>query len=153
MGIRANIAQGLADRLASITSANGYSTDVQKIFSDEIPMGLRLDEYELPAILIINGDDKVKRKTPCIHGEWVFEVQLINTRVADSVMHQFVADVFKCLYANDPNSSRNDAFRSINENIWDIEVTNIDPDLNTIESNRFTLLTIIVRYRASLTTL
>ena len=59
--LKEQIQLGLVTRLQSITAANGYDTDVVNVYSDEIPMGLNLDEYELPAILVVGGDDKLER--------------------------------------------------------------------------------------------
>ena len=82
MGTRSDIAQGLADRLATITNANGYNTDVQRVYYDKIPLALELAEYEVPAILLIAGEDKLTRERGCLIGDWLFYLQ------SDEVVHE-----------------------------------------------------------------
>lgn len=150
--LRGEIQSGLVSRLESITAANGYETDVVKVFADEIPMGLSLDDYELPAILVIAGDDEMEYKTQWIHGTWGFELQLIHRLVPDSVMNCFARDVIKSISANSPTAARNEAWRGpfpegIHESVYDFRVQNIESDLGMIEANRFFCVNIMIRYQ------
>lgn len=146
MGIRADIAQGLADRLMTIKGSNGYTTSVVNVFYDKIPMGLQLEVHEIPAILLIAGQDVLERKTQCVYGSWQFFMQLIHGDVPDSTMFQFTRDVFKAIFADSPTADRLDGFKTINPAIYDIEPTVLEPDLNTINANRFSILEMNVKY-------
>jgi len=150
MGVRSDIEDGLAARLMTITAANGYGTDVVNVYYNKIPMGLRLEEYELPALLLIAGNDTIKRQSQCIYGSWQFYIQLIHTDVPDSVMFDFVRDVFKAIYSDSPTADKLDAFKTIHTSIYDIEPIVLEPDLNTIEANRFGLIEINVKYTTKL---
>lgn len=146
MGVRADIAQALANRLMTITNANGYTTNVVNVFYDKIPMGLQLEAHEIPAILLIAGNDTLQRNSQCVYGQWQFFMQMICGDVPDSTMFQFTRDVFKAIYAGSPTDTRLDAFRLLNDAVYDVEPVVLEPDLNTIEANRFGLLEINVKY-------
>lgn len=150
MGVRADIAQGLADRLATITNANGYTTNVQRVYYDKIPMGLELEDHELPAILLIAGNDPIERQTVCVNGNWQFFIQMVHMEVTDAVMFEFSREVFKAIYADSPTAMRTDAFRTIDSNIYDIEPVIMEPDLNMINANRFGIIEINIRYRTKM---
>ncbi len=49
MSLRGDILAAFAARLATVTADNGYTTTVKKVYYDDVPMGLDLQEYELPA--------------------------------------------------------------------------------------------------------
>lgn len=150
MGLKAQILQNFADRLRTITAANGYGTNVVKVFADEIPMGLDLEEFNLPAILCIDGQDKQTLIHQCVEGLWNIELQLIHKDLPDSVMNEFVKDVFKCVWANSATAERNDGFRSIHPNIYEITPLSISPDLNMIEANRIYGVSLQIHYRTRL---
>jgi len=142
---RAEIQEALKARLETITSANGYVTAVQRVFMDNIPMGLDLDEHELPAILVIAGDDNLEHKVGCLHGRWTFELQLWHGEQPDAVMDQFVRDVHKAIYANSPTAKRRDAFR-IHTAVYKITTTAIATDLNMIDANRVYGVELLIEY-------
>lgn len=149
--LREEIEQGLVQRLETIKAVNGYETDIANVFSDSIPMGLQLDEFELPAILVIAGDDQLERVQGCVRGNWNFELQLFHNDVTDSVMNRFVRDIGKAIFANSPTGQRTEAFRGpspggIHESVYDAWINNIESDLNMIEANRFYVLSLVLRY-------
>ena len=150
MGVRADIQAGLATRLGTITTANGYTTNVVKVFVDDIPMALDLDDSEVPAILVLAGGDNPEMKHQCYYGNWEFELQLIHNEVADSVMDQFVRDVYKAVFANSPTASINTAFRSIDPTIYNIRPLQIMTDLNMIDANRIYNTTLMVQFTTQL---
>ena len=147
---RALITDGLAERLRKITTANGYGTNVKKVFIDDIPMGLDFDEFEMPAILVISGDDKAEMKHQCMYGSWHHELQLWHNRVSDAVMNEFVRDVYKAIYADSPTLQRNTAFKSIHPSIYDVKPLPILSDLNMIETNRCYIVNLSIEYTAKL---
>jgi hypothetical protein len=145
----AQIQQSLVDRLKTITSANGYRLNVQKVFSDEIPMGLSLDEYELPAILVITGKSVYKYQTQWVVVRTLFELQLIHTATqGDTVMNNYVGDVARAIHANSPTVQRNDAFRLFDGKPTSVRMVENDTDLNMIDGNRFYCMTWEVEYHA-----
>jgi len=148
--IKAQIFANFVDRLKTIKESNGYSFTVQKVFADDIPTGLSLEAYELPAILALEAQDKIKMQHQCLDGMWTIELQLIHGDVSDTVMMEFVRDVFKAIYANSPVAERNDAFREIHPSIYQISPLSISPDLNMIEANRFYGISLAIHYRARL---
>lgn len=151
MGIKHDIQADLAARLRTITNANGYTTDVQNVYGEDtndanIPMGLDLEAYKLPAILILNGRDTPKHEQQWIVGNWLIHLQLIHKPgETDETMKQFVAEVFQAIYANSPTVQRNGEFRKLGQSTqWHIVL--IDPDVNMIDVNRMTELVFEVQY-------
>ena len=141
------IQQSLVDRIKTVTAANGYDTDIQKVFSDEIPMGLDLDEFELPAVLVISGKDTFDWQTQWIKGNWIIELQLIHLHsVGDSIMHNFVRDVVKSISANSPTLVKGDAWRIFDGKPTSVKPIETDTDLNMIDGNRFYSITYMVQY-------
>jgi hypothetical protein len=148
--LKAQISNAVAAKLAEITTANGYGTNVQAIYYDKIPMGMQLEPHELPAILMLAGDDNPKMKNQCWFGSWEIYLQLINGDVDDSAMDQFVRDVFKNIYAGDATSQRNTAFKSLHPSIYNIEPISIEPDLNMIDANRCYVVGLLIQYTTKL---
>jgi len=100
MGDRSDIQAALAAKLATITTANGYATNVNTVYSDIIPMGLDLAEFEMPAIFLLAGPDEIKREMRCLRNQWTFEIQAWDeVEKADSVMDAFIADISKAMFA------------------------------------------------------
>jgi len=149
--IRSAIISGIAARLATITTANGYAMTVRQIFSDgKIPMGLSLDETEVPAILVLDGPDDPRMQHQRLYGSWEIALQLIHVDVADSVMHQFCGQVYKAIFADSPTAERNDGFRSIHPSIYQVDPLPIVPDLHMIDGNRIYECAFAVNYTARL---
>jgi hypothetical protein len=160
---RSQIKQAIDAKLREIKTASGYQTDVSKVYSDEsdgddkIPMGLQLDDHNLPAILSLAGDDTPGRENPgrglthgCYYGNWELELQLWHREVTDEVMHTFVRDVYKALYAGAPAAQRNNAFKALHPKIYDVRPLSIEHDLNMIEANRCFTCFFLVQYTAEL---
>ncbi len=155
MSTKNDIQQGLADRLKTITTANGYTTNVAKVLHSDIPMGLDLEQYNLPAVLVIAGNDVPVMKTQCYFGFWEFELQLWHNEVTDAVMDQYVRDVAKGIWANSPTAKRNDGFRGpspggIHESVYNVLPLEIEPDLNMIEANRCYMFHIQLQFETKL---
>ncbi len=125
---------------------------MQNVFADEIPMSLDLDEYQLPAILVIGTHDKLERSHQWAKGNWEIEMQLIHGEVNDAVMHRFVRDVGKVMFADSPTAARNEAWRGpqpsgIHESVYNIWMQDIESDLNMIDANRFFIVNFLVQYQ------
>jgi hypothetical protein len=147
MSLRGEIKNSIATRLRTITSANGYATNVIGVYANDIPMGLSLESHEVPAILLIPGNDTLSsRAQGVVFCEWTFYLQLIHADVDDDTMLNFIRDVAKALYANSATADRQDEFRTMHHSIYQFEITQIEPDLNMIEANRFAIMEIQLKY-------
>lgn len=143
---------GLIARLEKLTSANGYDTDVQNVFVEEIPMGLDLDEHQVPAILVVSGVDTLERSHQWVKGSWEFEFQLWHNEVTDAIMQRFVRDVAKVIFADSPTAVRNEAWRGaqpigIHESVYNVWQQEIIPDLNMLEANRCYICDYLIQYQ------
>lgn len=147
---RADIFTNLATRLAKITAANGYQTDVKKVYFDKIPMGMELNSYECPAIFFLDREDPLTTQFPTVVGKWEFDLQLWHNEVSDTDMMKFVGDIFRCIYADSPVAQVNGSFRSIHPNIVEIIPLSIASDLHMIEANRVSVVRLQVHYRTKL---
>lgn len=160
---RGDIKNAIDAQLRTITTAAGYQTNVQKVYSDEgenndkIPMGLQLDDFEKPAILALSGEDKFGIAQPgkglvhgCVYGNLILELQLWHNEVTDSVMFAFVRDIFKCLYAGTATGTVRNFFKSLHPKIYDLKPLTIEPDLNMIEANRCFTVFFVVKYSTQL---
>jgi len=150
MSLKGEILAAFAARLGTVTAANGYGTNVKLVVYDDVPMGLDLQDHELPAVLILDRDDVPVMEHHKLKGEWQLKCQLWSARVTDSVMLDFVRDVFKAIFANHPTTQTNGAFRAIHSRIVEIVPASIAGDLNMIESNRVYEVSFLVRYRTEL---
>lgn len=144
------ILDAIKARVVSVTAANGYTTNILAVYADKIPMGLDLNSYELPAVFILDGPDTLEFEHACVKGNWDIRMQLWHNEVDDSVMMQFVRDIFKALYADSPTAQVNDKFRSLHPSLVELIPATISPDLHLIDANRVCELTFIVRYRTKL---
>jgi hypothetical protein len=145
----AQIQQSLVDRLKTITTANGYRTNVLNVYADEIPMGISLESYEVPAILVITGKSIYKYQTQCVYVTTLFELQLIHRDTAnDTDMNNFVGDVSRAIHANSPTLIKNDAFRTFAGKPTSFRMLETDTDLNMIDANRFYCVTWEAEYHA-----
>lgn len=153
---KSEILHALGDRLRTITTGNGYDLTVNKVFGDDdeadgkIPMAMDLYE-ELPAILMIDADDKISTQHHCVDGQWNIELQLVASGDRpDSFMLNFVRAVYKAVFADSSTAHRNDAFRGMHPSVYDVKPLDIQSDLNMIETNRVYFLTLSLSYRAHL---
>ena len=147
MSIRGDIFEAIAQRLETITAANGYSTDVKKVYYDQIPMGLELNEYQLPVIFFLDRADILTTRFPVVEGTWELDLQLWHSGdEGDLTMGQFVADIFSAVYANSPTAQVKDQFR-MHPAIVEIKPSSIATDLNMIEANRVFEVSFSVKYR------
>lgn len=150
MTTRGDIGNNLAQRLATLTAANGYATDVKKVYYDKIPMGLALNDYELPAIFLLSKHDKTVTQQDNLVGAWEFVLQIWNNQVSDTDMLQFEGDIFRAIYANSPTAAVSGAFRAIHPAIVEIIPLSISSDLQMIEANRISVISFQVHYRTKL---
>jgi len=146
MGIREDILTALGTRLATITNANSYTTDVKNVFFDEIPMGIDLQQHQVPAIFILDRADNFRMIHKVIEGSWEFDLQLWHNRVSDNTMNRFSGDVFKAIFANSATALVQDQFR-LTDRVFEIVPLNIASDLNMIEANRITEISFTLKYR------
>jgi hypothetical protein len=150
VSIKGQILEAFANRLTLITTANGYQTNVRKVYSDKIPMGIQLSKQQLPAIFLLEGPDAIELEHGCLKGNWDLRLQLWHNEVGDVSMIEFARDALKVIYANSAMAQRVDAFRALHSSITEVIPLSISPDLNMIEANRVTELAFTVRYRTKL---
>lgn len=151
MSVKTQIMTAFAQRLATITAANGYSTDVKKVFYDKIPMGLEAPDYQLPAIYMLDKDDSLSLKINRVEGRWEFYLQIWHkANVADSVMLDFVADIMKAVFANSPTQQTHGAFKAIHPKIYQVIPLSVTGDLQMIDANRVYDVRFLVVYETEL---
>lgn len=148
--VKAQILAAVGVRLATLTQANGYSLTVKKVYVDEIPMGIQLQQQKLPAIFLMEGVDTPTLQHRRVDGMMNIIIQLWHNRVGDVKMSEYVRDCFKTIYANHPTAQREDEFRSIHSKLVEFIPLRITPDLNMIEANRVTELSFNIRYSSRL---
>lgn len=150
MSLKADILASVKTRLTSISEANGYSLSPKEVYVDEIPMGIQLNEYQLPAILLMEGVDTPTTQHRRVDGLMNIIIQLWHNRVGDVIMSNYVRDCFKAIYANSPTAEKEDEFRTIHPKVVEFIPLRITPDLNMIEANRVTELSFNIRYSSRL---
>jgi hypothetical protein len=154
MALRNDIKKAIGTRLRTITNANGYKTNVAQVFDERVPMGLALEDQELPAIFVIAGNDVIgPNQQNVLFNEWTIWLQLIMGDVLDEYVFNFITDVGKAIFANSPMADRQDEFRTLHKAIYNVEIANIEHDLNMIEANRFAIMQFTVRYITKYNTL
>ena len=146
MSVKTDIQTALKARLATITTANGYPLTVHNVFNDALPLAMDLQEFEVPAILILNGKDTPKHEHQWIEGRWLMHLQLIHKKAAsDEEMEIFANSVFRSIYADSPTVRKNGEFRRLGKATqWHIVL--VDPDVNMIDVNRMTEIVFEVQY-------
>lgn len=143
---RTQILYALTDRLKAITTANGWPQWVKSVFVDEIPMGLDLAPHQLPAIIVLDDQDIFTHQHQALEASWKIELQLVLTKVKDSVVHELMRSVAKAIFAGGPNVEANGGFRFHPAVTW-VQLSAAHSDLHMIEANRLASLEIIVHYR------
>lgn len=150
MGLLSDIQTGLATRILTVKTVNGYTTNINNVFYDKIPMALELEEYELPAVLLLLSNLTIERKIGCNENTANFEIQLILPGEAgDSEVIQFASDVYKAIYSDSPMVVNINGIRTIHPAIFDVKSDNIEFDVNMIEANRFAMITLQVMFRGN----
>lgn len=147
MNLLYDILSSIGTRLETIKTANGYATNINEVYIEKIPMGLSLEPHELPAVLLIPGlvkiDPKGQNKIYC---EWVIYLQLIHDQVSTLIMFDFVKEIAKAIFANSPSANRQDEYRLINPSVYKMDISHIEPDLNMIDANRFSIMELNVKF-------
>lgn len=148
MGLLSDIQDALVARLATITAANGYSTEVKAVYFDKIPMATQLDPYQLPAILLLFNAVEVEKIVGCNRTKAIFEVQCIDVgESTDKDMINFTSNVYKAVFYDSPIDTAL-AFRDMNSAIYDIDSPGIEYDLNMIEANRFAMINLQIIFNS-----
>ena len=138
----------LVTRLQSVTETNGYGVTVRKVYADDIPMAIDLERFNLPAILVLDSEDKIIREHQILKGRWQIELQLVADEENDSYMNKFVRAVMKAIFAGNPTANKNDSFKELSCRVYDMECASVIPDLNMIEANRLYQMIFLVHYHA-----
>lgn len=146
--IRSEVGLGLKARLETITTANLYPIGVKKVFYDKIPLGLELLPEDLPALFLLDDGASMQHLHGLIEVARAFRVQIVdNEDATDDRMNELIRLVSKAIWANSPTAQVQDAFRSIHERIYQVEMDADETDLHMIEGNRIASVQMIVHYR------
>jgi len=144
--IRAQVGVALADRLASITTANGYQYTVKSVFQDKMPMGLDLEEKDLPAILIIDEGGIPEHIQQVVHWARSYRLQIVDGEVPDTKLAELMRAIGKAVFANHPTADLTSEFR-FHERVYQVEFGPDETDLFMIEANRIATMQLVVHYR------
>jgi hypothetical protein len=144
--IRAQIGVALADRLATIQTANGYDHTIKSIFQDKIPQGIDLEEKDLPAILILDEGGIPTHKQQDIEYARSYRLQIVDSEVPDTKLAELMRAVNKAIFANHPTANITSEFR-FHPRVYQVELGVDETDLFMIEANRIATFQIVVHYR------
>ncbi len=144
---RAAIQDALVGRLESITAANGYDVTVQQVYADKIPMGLELEDFNMPAVFVLDEGAAYEHDFKMMKVARSFRLQLVMREDAtDSDVGDVLRAIAKSIWANHATAEVMDAFR-FHELVYWVEMTEDETDLHMIESNRIATAKMIVHYR------
>lgn len=146
---RQAIQDALKARLETITTANGYEVNVVRVYADDIPMAFNLELHEMPAIFILDDSDDTRHQQKQLNMSWLFRIQTIQPKLADSEVRKFQRAVAKAIWANHPTNETEQMFRMHPSITW-VELGTISSDLNMLEANRVSEMEIIVHHRQRL---
>lgn len=147
---RTTIGKAIRDRLATITTANGYDVGIKKVFFDAIPMGLELKVTDLPAIFMLDEGAPYAHEQGCLNVAMSLRLQIWHDgKRTDEQMHDHIRAVAKAIYADHPTANRLDAWRTFHPSMVWVELVGDEGDLHMIEANRVATLNLIVHYRTT----
>lgn len=146
--VRAQICQGVADRLETVKTSNGYTTNIRRILYDDVELGMDLKVQHMPAIIVLDEGVSWNHQLSSLDGQQSLRLQLVLAEGSkDEDIHEMIRDVAKALFANSPTSERVDGFRTIHPKIKWIQLTDDITDLHMIRANRIATLRLLVHYR------
>lgn len=146
--LRSDIGLAIKARLATITAANGYATDLKAVYYDEIPMGMELSSEQLPALFLLDDGQNHNHLHGVIEVQWSLRMQIFTgENESDEYLNKIIRAVAKALWANSPTAEVNDQFRSIHPSIYQLTSVGDETDLHMIDSNRVATIRAIVHYR------
>jgi hypothetical protein len=102
MSTASTLALNIAARLAEITTANGYATDIGlKVLRGRT----RLDPSELPCVVIVEGDDEVQDNTEIrvkLKQRYAFEGHMAcDPDHPNDTAHLIIADLKRAIFGGD----------------------------------------------------
>ena len=151
MSLRKEILYAFAERLRTITVANGYPLDLGTVFGvdKKTPLSLNLEPHEMPAIIVIDEVDDPQDEKGMVDSAWAVRLQLIDSgEKMDGEMLDLCEIVGRCLISNSFTAEVIDGWRSMHPRIYRLQRGRIDSDLNMIEANRIYSMQWTIHYRA-----
>lgn len=147
MTLRTDIKQAFYDRLAAVTTANGWPIQIASIFADKIPLGLELTPEDLPAVFILDDGATFSHLHGVVDVALALRVQIVETEEQpDSRMDALLRTVAKAIWANSPSAEVMDGFR-FHSRVYQVEMDSDETDLHMIDGNRIATTRMIVHYR------
>lgn len=145
--IRAQVGHALADRLRTVTAANGYDADIKQVYYDSIPLGLELTPEQLPAIFVLDEGSSVEHDKGVLDVARAYRLQLVHSQVPDDTMDELLRAVAKAIWANSPTAERVDGWRDMHQRIYQVTLDGDATDVHAIDENRIATMRLIVQYR------
>lgn len=145
--IRSEVGLALKARLSKVTTANGYTSNIKKVYYDKIPMGLELESSDLPAFFLLDDGAGMAHLHGLVDVSRVFRVQVVDREDAsDDTMNEHLRNIGKVIWADSPTAEVQDQYR-FHERVYQVEMDADDTDLHMIEGNRIASVQMIVHYR------
>lgn len=147
---RTTIGKAIRDRLATVTTANGYASNIKKVFFDAIPMGLELKVTDLPCVMMLDEGAPYNHEHGKLDVAMSLRLQVWDKGDrTDEQLHDHLRAIAKAIYANSPTANVLDAWRSFHPSLTWVELVGDEGDLHMIEANRVATLNLIVHYRTT----
>jgi hypothetical protein len=145
--VRSAVGIALRDRLKKITTANGYTSNIKKVFYDKIPLGLELESSDMPALFLLDDGATSQHLHGVIEIARAFRIQIVDDEESsDEVMNEHIRNVGKVVWADSPTAETQDQYR-FHERVYQVEMDGDETDLHMIEGNRIASVQMIVHYR------
>lgn len=157
MTVSSDVLVALQGRLATITAANGYATDVQKIFyplgvGETQPMGADIPEHQMPAVIMYAGPAPFNPEHHLVSVHAQVYLELVNKWVPDAEMWTFVADVGKAIFGGSSGATENGAYR-FHPAVAEPKITEVVPDFGMLPAHRIWVVALVIHYRVRYTNL
>lgn len=141
----AKILEALEARLKTLTSANGYLTNVRTVRGTKSEMDISTASRDLPSIEIINNDETYNHLASAMYESQQSVILLLVAEKSwtDQQMEDFKSDIRKCLFGGSSSASGNTGV-TLGGVCTSLYLVSSKSDLNLVDANRIYTLTIAV---------
>lgn len=147
MSLRSEVALAFSARVATVSTANGYPVQINRVFFDKIPLGLELTPEDMPAIFVLDDGAQFTHLHGVVEVALSLRLQVIDVEEAsDARMNDLLRNIAKAIWANSPTAEVQDQFR-IHPRVYQMEMDSDETDLHMIDGNRIATTRMIVHYR------
>lgn len=125
VSVKDDIVNALAALLATITVANGYQSEVRKVYTENISNGTMQD---FPAIVIDSGPDiRMRRNLGLMWKKWtvLLDCYVYNEENVQKEVRKLEADLEKLFYAD--RYSATPVGMNISGTAFELEIESFDP--------------------------